>query len=284
MSDFKHRRLAAIVSCDVVGYSRLMGNDETGTLASFRTHRSELVEPKLAEFEGRIVKSLGDGFLIEFPSVVNAVRWAIEVQRGMAVRNGDVAAERRITFRIGINLGDIIFDGDGDIHGDSVNIAARLEALASPGGITMSNRAFEEIRDRLDASFTDTGEHELKNISRPVRVWAWGSDATVGQLGGKRSGKGARQPAVAVMPFKNLASDPDQEYFSDGLTEDIITALSHYRTFPVISRNSTFAYKGRSQDVGTLADELGARYILEGSVRKSGSRIWISTQCTASRL
>lgn len=281
MTEITHRRLAAIVSADVVGYSRLMGVDETATLASLRAHRTELIDIKLSEFSGRVVKTMGDGLLIEFSSVVNAARWAIDVQREMVKRNADVDDERRITFRIGINLGDIIIDGEGDIHGDGVNIAARLEPLATPGGIAMSQRAFEEVRDRLKAAFMDTGDQTLKNIARPVRVWAWTPDGMASAPEKSEPDHGAnRQPTVAVMPFRNLSGDSDQEYFSDGLTEDIIAALSHYRTFPVISGSSTFAYKEKPREANELASELGARYILQGTVRKSGSRIRISAQLT----
>jgi adenylate cyclase len=279
MSRPTQRRLAAIVSADVVGYSRLMGVDEVGTLAALRTHRAELIDDKIADHGGRIVKTMGDGLLLEFPSVVNATACAIEIQEGMAVRNAEIPGDKRIIFRIGVNLGDIIIEGE-DILGDGVNIAARIEGLADEGGVSLSNRAYEEVRDRLGVTFMDTGEQELKNIARPVQVWSWSPATTDAAQSTNPRHEQKERPVVAVMPFHNLSGDPDQEYFSDGLTEDIITAMAHYRTFPVISRNSTFAYKGKTTDVRTLASELGARYILEGSVRKNVNRVRISAQLT----
>jgi adenylate cyclase len=279
MSKLTQRRLAAIVSVDVVGYSRLMGMDEIGTLAALRTHRAELIDATISDHGGRIVKTMGDGLLLEFPSVVDAVTCAIDVQDGMVVRNAEVLDDKRIVFRIGVNLGDIIIEGE-DILGDGVNIAARIEGLADTGGVSISHRAYEEVRDRLNVTFMDTGEQILKNITRPVQVWSWSPAATGSAKPAKPEHEPKARPVVAVMPFHNLSGDPDQEYFSDGLTEDIITALAHYRTFPVISRNSTFAYKGKTTDVRTLASELGAHYILEGSVRKNANRVRISAQLT----
>ncbi len=279
MTELTQRRLAAIVSADVVGYSRLMAADETGTLSTLRAHRAECIDRLIGEHGGRIVKTMGDGLLLEFASVVDATRCMVEIQLGMAERNKGIDEDRRITFRVGVNLGDIIIEGD-DILGDGVNIASRIEALAKPGGVSISNQSFEEVRNRLDIAFTDTGEQKLKNIERLVRIWSWSPDGSSDPDAAKPAHDTKRLPMVAVMPFHNLSGDPDQEYFSDGLTEDIIAALSRYRTFPVISRNSTFAYKGKAPEVRTLASELGVRYVLDGSVRKSGSRVRISAQLT----
>jgi TolB-like protein/class 3 adenylate cyclase len=278
MAEGIQRRLAAIVSADVVGYSRLMGVDETGTLAALRAHRAELIDAKIAEHGGRIVKTMGDGLLLEFPSVVDATQCVIEVQKGMAERNQGVDEDRRITFRVGINLGDIIIEGE-DILGDGVNIAARLQEIAEPGGVAVSGRVHEDVQDRLDDKFADAGEKELKNIARPVRVWRWTQDiiavsvpptAEVLPLPDK--------PSIAVLPFDNMSGDPEQEYFSDGVTEDIITALSKFRWFFVTARNSTFVYKDTAIDIKQVGRELGVRYVLEGSVRKAGSRIRITAQ------
>ncbi len=277
--DRVERRLAAILAADVVGYSRLMGADEEGTLAHLKAHRRELIDPKITEHRGRIVKTTGDGILIEFPSVVDAVRCAIDVQRGMADRNASAPPERRIEFRVGINVGDIIIDGD-DIHGDGVNVAARLEALAEPGGICASLVVRDQVRDKLDLTFEDMGEREMKNIVRPMRVYrvappASGSVATQLQTPVLSL---PDKPSIAVLPFQNMSGDPEQEFFSDGMAEDIITALSKLRWFFVIARNSTFAYKGKPVDVRQVARELGVRYVLEGSVRKGGNRLRITTQ------
>lgn len=277
MSGNTQRILAAIVSVDVVGYSRLMGADETGTLAALRTHRSELIDPKIAEHGGRIVKTMGDGLLLEFPSVVNATQCAIEVQEGMADRNKEAPEDARITFRIGVNLGDIIIEGE-DILGDGVNVSARLQEIAEPGGIAISRRVHEDVRDRLDVSFHDGGEQSLKNIARPVHVWRWHAGAAHAKQASTPNAQVLERPAIAVLPFDNLSADSEQEYFVDGITEDIITALSHWRWFPVIARNSTFAYKNNPKDVTKIANELGARYVLEGSIRKVGTRVRINAQ------
>jgi adenylate cyclase len=269
------RRLAAIVSTDVVGYSRLMGIDEIGTLAALRQHRTDLIDGKIEEHGGRIVKTMGDGLLLEFPSVVDAVRSMLEIQTGMAERNEGVGENRRIVLRIGINLGDIIIDGD-DIHGDGVNIAARLQAIARPGGIAVSDPVNGQIQNRLDAVFSDDGEHNVKNIARPVRVWRWAPG------GGEPTRAEARsepeKPSIAVLPFTNMSGDPEQEYFSDGITEDIITDLSKASGLFVIARNSSFSYKGQSPDVRQVCRELGVRYVLEGSVRRAGNRVRINAQ------
>jgi adenylate cyclase len=272
------RRLAAILAADVAGYSRLMGADEEGTHERLKDHLRELVISKIEEHRGRIVKNTGDGFLAEFPSVVDAVRCAVEVQRGMADREPEVPEERRIRFRIGINLGDVIVE-EHDIFGDGVNVAPRLEGLAEPGGICVSRMVRDNVRDKLDLAFEDLGEREVKNIARPVRVYR------------VRDGVAAKPPAqtspalplpdkpsVAVLPFANMSSDPEQDFFADGLSEDIITALARYPSLFVIARNSSFTYKGRSVDVKQIGRELGVRYLLEGSLRRAGNRIRVTAQ------
>jgi TolB-like protein len=273
------RRLTAILAADVAGYSCLMGADEEGTHARLREHLRELIEPNIAEHRGRVVKNTGDGFLAEFASVVDAVRCAVEVQRGMAERNRAVPAEKRIEFRIGINLGDVIAEGE-DIFGDGVNIAARLEALAEPGGVFVSNTVHDHVRDRLSLAFEDRGEQSVKNIARPVRVYRV-RDAS------ERQGLPPAvtpalplpdKPSIAVLPFANMSGDPEQEYFADGMVEEIITALSRIRWLFVIARISTFTYKGQAVDVKQVGRELGVRYVLEGSVRKGGNRVRITGQ------
>jgi adenylate cyclase len=275
------RRLTAILAADVAGYSRLMGADEEGTLAALKTLRREVADPKIREHRGRIVNKTGDGLLSEFASVVDAVRCAIEVQREMAARNAGVHAERRIDFRIGINLSDIIID-DNDIFGDGVNIAARLEALAEPGGICVSRMVRDQVRDKLTILFEDMGEQQVKNIARPVRAYravlaeraerpSILSDTTAPRPLPDR-------PSIAVLPFDNVIGDPEQDYFVDGITEDIITALSKWRWFLVIARNSTFAYKGKSVDLKEIGRDLGVRYVLQGSMRRAGQRVRISSQ------
>ena len=278
MSEGTQRRLAAIVSVDVVGYSRLMGVDETGTLAALRAHRAEMIDDRIANHGGRIVKTMGDGLLLEFPSVVDATQCMIQIQSRMAERNQGVDEERRIAFRIGVNLGDVIIEGE-DILGDGVNIAARLQEIAEPGGVAISNRVHEDVRDRLDTGFTDVGEKNLKNIARPVRVWHWSLSAEViGPPTAEPPPTLSDKPSIAVLPFDNMSGDPEQEYFADGIAEDIITTLSRFKQFKVIARNSTFAYKGRNVDIRQIARELGVRYVLEGSVRRSGNRLRIAGQ------
>ena len=275
------RRLAAIFAGDVAGYSRLMGIDEEGTLAAIKRHRRELVDPKIKEHRGRIVNTTGDGLLSEFASVVDAVRCAIEVQREMATRNAGVQAERRIDFRIGINLSDIIID-DNDIFGDGVNIAARLEALAEPGGICVSRMVRDQVRDKLAIAFEDMGEQQVKNIARPVRAYravlaeSAERPSILSDMAAPRPLPD--RPSIAVLPFINVSGDPEQEYFVDGITEDIITALSKWRWFLVIARNSTFAYKGRSIELKEVGRDLGVRYVLEGSMRRAGQRVRITSQ------
>jgi adenylate cyclase len=277
------RRLAAILAADVAGYSRLMGLDEEGTLASLKGHRRAVVDHKIAEHRGRIVKTTGDGVLVEFASIVDGVRCAVEIQRQMAERNVRIPPERRIEFRIGLNVGDIIID-DKDIYGDGVNIAARLETLAEPGGICVSRIVRDEVRDKLHFSFEDMGEHQVKNIARPVPIHRVRFDTPANEMIAevRSTTRLARQsqqkPSIAVLPFSNMSGDVEQEYFSEGITEDIITNLSHYRSFFVISRSTSFTYKGSGVDVGKVGRELGVRYVLEGSVRRAANRLRISAQ------
>jgi TolB-like protein/class 3 adenylate cyclase len=277
------RRLAAILAADVAGYSRLMGEDEEGTLAALKAIRRELADPKIKEHRGRIVKTTGDGLLLEFASVVDAVRYAVEVQREMAERNADVPPERRIELRMGINVGDIIKDGR-DIYGDGVNIAARLEALAEPGGICVSRVVRDQVRDKLAFSFEDMGEQQVKNIARPLRVHRVVLGERPGSLEAttETSAKPALalpdKPSIAVLPFQNMSGDPEQDYFADGMVEEIITALSRIRWLFVIARNSSFTYKGEAIDMRRVGRELGVRYVLEGSVRKGGNRLRITAQ------
>jgi adenylate cyclase len=278
------RRLAAIFAGDVAGYSRLMGVDEEGTLRQLKAHRKELVDPKITEHRGRIVKTTGDGILVEFVSVVDAVRCAVDIQRGMAERNSEVQADRRIEFRIGINVGDIISDNN-DIYGDGVNVAARLESLAEPGGITVSRNVHDQVCDKLSFGFEDMGEQFVKNIARPIGVHRVSLVESTAPTPFKSSGaadqtrlSSANRPSVAVLPFVNMSGDPEQDYFAEGISEDIITGLSKLRWFFVIARNSSFAYGGKAVDVKRIARELNVRYILEGSVRKGGSRVRITAQ------
>ncbi len=278
------RRLAAIFAGDVAGYSRLMGVDEEGTLRQLKTHRKELIDPKITEHRGRIVKTTGDGVLVEFVSVVDAVRCAVDIQRGMVERNAEVPADRRIEFRVGINVGDIISDSN-DIYGDGVNVAARLEALAEPGGIMVSRNVHDQVRDKLSFGFEDMGEQTVKNIARPIGVYhvslvenAAPIAVKVAAAAAKTELSSADRPSIAVLPFANMSGDPEQEYFADGISEDIITGLSKLRWFFVIARNSSFTYKGKAVDVKRVARELGVRYVLEGSVRKGGNRVRITAQ------
>ena len=273
------RRLAAILAADVAGYSRLMGQDEEGTVARLKIHRRELIDPKIAEHRGRVVKTTGDGILIEFPSVVDALWCAIEMQRGMAERNAAEPRDARIEFRIGINLGDIISDDD-DIHGDGVNIAARLEGLAEPGGIYVSQTVLDHTRGKIAFEAEDRGEQSLKNIARRIHVYRILVDRTRQEAPPQQGQNLALpdRPSIAVLPFLNMSVDPEQEYFADGIVEEIITALSRFRQLFVIARNSSFAYKGKSPDVRQVGRELGVRYVLEGSVRKAASKLRITGQ------
>jgi TolB-like protein/class 3 adenylate cyclase len=299
------RRLAAILAADVAGYSRLIEADEEGTLGRLKALRAEIIDPKIAGHRGRIVKTTGDGLLVEFASVVDALRCATGLQAAVAESNAAHPSERRIDFRIGVHQGDIVFE-DGDIFGDGVNVAARLEGLAEPGGICVSARVQEDAAGRLDLAFEDIGEQALKNITRPVRVYRVrpknplptpGTPASAGGrpgaplpgldpgldpgvMGEGRVGALALpdKPSIAVLPFANMSGDPEQEYFADGMVEEIITALSRIRWLFVIARNSSFTYKGRAVDVKQVSRELGVRYVLEGSVRKAGQRIRITAQ------
>ena len=267
------RKLAAILAADIAGYSRLMGLDEAGTAKALREHRAA-IDPILAGHGGRIFKTMGDGMLVEFPSIVAAVESAIAVQKLMAERNADVPEDRRMPFRIGINLGDVLIEGD-DVLGDGVNVAARLEGMAESGGICISDDSYRQVQGKLDAAFEDAGEQQLKNITRPVRVYRVRVD---------RAAKSTptlplpTKPSIAVLPFQNMSGDPEQEYFADGMVEEILTALSRIPWLFVIARNSSFTYKGRATNVKQIARDLGVIYVLEGSVRKAGNRIRITAQ------
>src|SRR5262244_3308383 len=277
------RKLAAILAADVVGFSRLAGADEDRTLARLRALRSDLVDPTIAVHNGRVVKRTGDGVFVEFRSVVDAVRCGIEIQNLMVVRNAGLSPERRIEFRIGVHLGDVVEESDGDLMGDGVNIAARLEDVAQPGAICLSEDAYRQVRSRLQLAISDLGETRLKNIAEPMHIYSL-------QVGGAVAGKATEptrtapglslpdKPSIAVLPFQNMSGDPEQEYFADGTVEDIITALSHFRQLFVIARNSSFVYKGRAVDVKQVSRDLGVRYLLEGSVRKAANRIRIAAQ------
>jgi adenylate cyclase len=275
------RRLAAILAADVVGYSRLMGADEEGTLAALKSHRQELIDPLIAQHQGRIVKTTGDGLLIEFASIVDAVRCAVVMQQGIKDRNAHIDESRRIRFRIGINVGDVIVD-DGDIFGDGVNVAARLEALAEPGEICVSATVREHVGEKLPIGFSDFGEHQVKNIARPVHVYRIETrlaDGPAAEISPEPAMLALPdRPSVAVLPFINMSGDAEQDYFADGMVEDIITGLSRIKWLFVIARNSSFAYKGRAVDVKQAGRELGVRYILEGSVRRAGSRVRVTGQ------
>jgi adenylate cyclase len=270
------RRLAAIIAADVAGYSRLMGIDEEGTLAALKACKRELVDPKIAEHRGRIVKTTGDGILVEFASAVDALRCAMQIQRAMAERNMGIPEERRIEFRIGINVGDIIID-EGDIYGDGVNIAARIEPLAEPGTICISDNAYQQIKGKLPIDVTDMGERELKNIAQAVRVHSIRPGGAAA-AGARSTLSLPDRPSIAVLPFQNMSGDAEQDYFVDGMVEDVITGLSRIKWLFVIARNSTFIYKGRAVDVKQVGRELGVRYVLEGSVRKSADRVRITGQ------
>jgi adenylate cyclase len=269
------RRLSAILAADVVGYSRMMSANEAGTLEALKAARAEVVDSRIAAHQGRLVKLTGDGMLVEFPSVVSAVACAAEVQRAMRDRNAAAPRSGRIQFRIGVSLGDVMVEGD-DIYGDGVNIAARLERISKPGGIAISQTVRDHVGNRLDLTFEDCGEQKLKNIEKPVRVYSisLNTDATM-----KREGRGQeKRPSVAVLPFTNMSGDPEQEYFSDGITEDIITDLSKISGLFVVARNTAFTYKGKPRTVQQVGQELGAQFLLEGSVRKAGSRVRVTGQ------
>jgi adenylate cyclase len=274
------RRLAAIVAADVVGYSRLIRADEEGTIAALKSLRTDLIDPKLDVFNGRIVKLMGDGILVEFASVVDAVCAASEIQQAIVEHNTNFLPDKRMEFRVGINLGDVVIDGD-DIHGDGVNIAARLEGLSDPGGICISEAVYEQVRDRIELAFEDMGEQAVKNIDRPVRTWRWKPDAKVLANDSATPNKPLPvidKPSIAVLPFTNMSGDPEQEYFADGITEDIITELSRFQSIFVIARNSVFTYKGQAVRVQDVGQDLGVRYVVEGSVRKAGNRMRVAVQ------
>jgi adenylate cyclase len=285
----ENRKIAAILAADVVGFSRLAGADEDRTLARLRALRSDLLDPTISVHNGRVVKRTGDGSLVEFRSVVDAVRCAIEVQNAMIERNAGVPADRRIEFRIGIHLGDVVEEADGDLMGDGVNIAARLEGVAEPGAICLSEDAYRQVKARLDLKVSDLGTTQLKNIREPVRVYAL-------QVGRPAQAKPSAavevksvekpparlalpdKPSIAVLPFQNMSDDPSQDYFVDGMVEDIVTGLSRIRWLFVIARNSSFTYKGKPVDVRRVGRELGVRYVVEGGVRKAGARLRITAQ------
>jgi adenylate cyclase len=278
------RRLAAILAADVAGYSRQMGVDEEGTHERLKAHHRELVDPKINEHSGRIVKTTGDGMLVEFPSVVDAVRCAAGVQRAMIDREAGIPEDRRIRFRIGINLGDVIVEDD-DIFGDGVNVAARLEALSDPGGIFISRMVRDQIRDKLAYAFADLGEQSVKNIARPVRVYALRSEAVAAlPAASAPPARPISQLAIAprlsivVLPFTNLSNDPEQQYFADGITEDLTTDLSRIADMFVIARSTAFTYKGKPVDAKQIGRDLGVRYLLEGSVRRSGQQVRVNAQ------
>ena len=269
------RKLAAILAADVVGYSRLTELDEEGTLDRLRNLRRELINPAVAQYRGRVVKTTGDGILIEFSSVVDAVRCALDVQRGVDSQNADVTAEQRIDFRVGINVGDVVVEGD-DLLGDGVNVAARLEGISEPGGICVSEAAYQQVRDKLDVSFEDAGEQHLKNIARPVRAYRLRLDHH--RVQAQPSLPLPDKPSIAVLPFNVLQGGADDEAFADGLTEDIITSVSRISSLFVIARNSTFIYKGKPVEIKQVSRDLGVRYVLEGSIRHSGNRIRVTAQ------
>jgi len=272
------RRLAAILAADVVGYSRLIGVDETATLTALRSLLKELVEPTLKQHRGRVVKLMGDGLLAEFASIVDAVSAAVEIQEATPKRSADLPKDRRIALRIGVNIGDVAVE-DGDLFGDGVNVAARLQEVAAPNGVAITDGAHRELRGRLDLPFEDVGEKTLKNIAEPVRIWLWSLTNTFDDLPVSEPPIVLPdKPSIAVLPFENMSGDIEQEFFSDGMTEDIITGLSRFRSLFVIARNSTFSYKGKTPDVREVARELGVRYVLEGSVRRAGNRIRITGQ------
>lgn len=271
------RRLAAIVAADVVGYSRLIRADEEGTLLALRALREELIDPEIEKHRGRIVKLMGDGILVEFASVVDAVACSAEVQKGVAERND---GEPRIVFRVGVNLGDVIIDGD-DIQGDGVNVAARLEALSEPGGMCISEAVYEQVRDRLDLTFESLGSQQVKNIDRAVQAWKWsapGAEAATVIGADETLPVTSDKPSIAVLPFDNMSGDPEQLYFTDGITEDIITELSRFRSLEVVARNTMFVYRDQAVNVSEIGAKVGATYLLEGSLRKSGDRIRLTAQ------
>ena len=278
-SDHVERRLAAILAADVAGSCRLMGIDEEGTLAQLRALRKTLFDPKIAEHHGRVVKNTGDGALVEFASVVDAVRCADKIQRSVSEQNTDVPQDKRIEFRIGIHVGDIII-ADDDIFGDAVNIAVRLEGIGEPGGICISDDAHRQIRGKIGLNYYDMGLQVLKNIAEPMRVWRVRANGLAAQPDYRPIGDGETLPlpdipSIAILPFQNMSGDPEQEYLADGIVDDITTALSRFKLLFVIARNSSFTYKGKAVDIKQIGRELGVRYVLEGSVRKAAGKVRI---------
>ncbi len=273
------RRLAAILAADVVGYTRLMGADEAGTLRHLTDLRKQVLEPLIVDHRGRVVKLMGDGLLVEFASLVDAVNCAVAWQERVAEHEAEGDEDKRLQFRIGINLGDVIVEGD-DIHGDGVNIAARLEGLAEPGGTCLSGDAYRQAKGKVAVDFEDLGEHDLKNVAEPVRVYRIAADRPLAAAisPSTKTLPLPDKPSIAVLPFTNMSGDPEQEYFSDGITEDIITALSKIENLFIVARNSTFTYKGQAVDVRRVGREQGVRYVLEGSVRRAGNRLRITSQ------
>ena len=268
------RRLAAILAADVVGYSRLMQLDESGTLAVLKARRSEVLKPAVSRHHGRIVKFMGDGVLVEFPSAVDAVECAVVLQKTMEAANADRPEDRRIVLRVGINLGDVIVEGT-DLYGDGVNVAARLEAMAEPGSVYLSQTVFGHVRGKLELGFDDLGEHKLKNMEEPIRVYRVSNSSAEAKADNAIS---TSKPSVAMLPFTNMSGEPNQKYFSDGITEDIITELSRFSSLFVIARNSSFRYRDSSLDMKRVGRELGARYLVEGSIRRLGSKVRITAQ------
>ena len=280
-SEHGQRKIAAILAADVVGFSRLTGVDEDRTLARLRALRSDVIDPTIAVHHGRVVKRTGDGLIIEFRSVVDAVRCAIEVQSAMSERNAGVAPDKRIEFRIGVHLGDVVEESDGDLMGDGVNIAARLEGICEPARVCLSSAAYDQVRDRVNETFVDLGDKQLKNIARPVRVYEVKSAPSDSETSSRHSPVDSPDPlraSIAVLPFTNMSGDAEQEYFADGISEDIITALSKLPQLFVIARNSSFTFKGKNVHIGEVGKSLGVRYVLEGSVRKSGRRVRVTAQ------
>src|SRR5437868_149311 len=273
------RRVRAILTADVVGYSRLTGENEAGTLEALKAVRTDFVDSKITQQQGRIVKLTGDGMLVEFRSIVNAVRCATEIQRGMRDRNADLPQDRRIEFRIGVNLGDVIVEGE-DIFGDGVNVAVRLESIAVPGGITVSHSVRDHVGNRLDLVFEDMGEQSLKNIARPIRVYSVALENAANQ---NPVSMKEERPSIAILPFNNMSGDAEQEYFSDGITEDIITDLSNISGLFVVARHTAFTYKNKPVKVEQVGRELGVAFVLEGSVRKAGARVRVTGQLVSSK-
>ena len=276
------RRLAAILAADVAGYSRLMEQDEAGTLAALKELRKSVLQPLLARHDGRIVKVMGDGVLVEFASAVHAVQCAVELQEGMAVANGDLLDDRRVHLRIGVNLGDVIVEGN-DLYGDGVNVAARLQAMADPGSVWIAGAIYDQIKNNLKLACDDLGSHTVKNLAQPVRIYRIAIEGAAAEIASPTPSALPTKPSIAILPFTNMSGDPDQQYFSDGITEDIITDLSHFHGIFVIARNSSFQYRDKAIDIKRVGRELGVQYVVEGSVRRAGSRVRINAQLIDAR-